>query len=262
MQAQEEALASLQRGLTSVAVLDQFEDTLPRLWAWSKMEVDDPAKAAGILRRLIQCEGPCSRGAARFLVESGIRIRWNEAFALHRAHVVAEWVAPHLTAPLLDVLAGDLSVTRQLVMRGLAPITATERLAHYQEYLYHDDIELLDHPDHGDLPGQASSVLMCTVLHHEPEPRRLLDRIAEKQVDRWVIVENCLELEYGGEFHTFMDLFFNSCLNNIGIPCVDEHRTSGEWRGLFANYGKVVLEDARWEVPGIPFPYRMFVIAR
>lgn len=245
----------------STAVLDQFEELLPRLWQWSGITVDDPSADAATVRKLIEIEGPSSPLAAKLLSDTQIRERWNTAFAERRSTTLADWITPYIKAPLLDVLAGDLSLTRELAEHGIAPIVATERLQDYEQYLHHDDIRLIDHVENGPLPGdQVESVLICTVLHHEPDPIALLDRVVAKNAKRWVVVENCLEENFDREFHEFVDTFFNTCLNRIGIPCVDQHRTAEEWSALLSNYGNIVAADIKTEVPGIPFPYRMFVV--
>lgn len=251
--------------MSDESVLDHFQEILPRLWRWSDISVEDPSAMASTLRKLLERDGPKSQEAAALLRESGTRTSWNEAFAIKRSKMLADWFAPFIHPPLLDVLAGDGSVTCALADLGISPIAATERLDDYANLptVQHSDVTIDRHPSEGQIGSlDAHTVLICTVLHHEPDPVALLDRLDKQAGSRWLVVENCLEAGFDEAFHQFVDLFFNCCLNEIDIPCVEQHRSPQAWRQLLSEYGTVVHDEARFDVPGIPFPYRLYVVDR
>ena len=109
---------------------------------------------------------------------------------------------------------------------------------------------------------KASSALLSTVLHHEPNPVDLLDALASAGIPRWLVVENCITPEFSPQFHQFTDRFFNSCLNEFEVDCVEQHRTLEEWVGLLTSYGSVTVIDEAFTVPGIPFPYSFLLVNR
>jgi hypothetical protein len=98
------------------------------------------------------------------------------------------------------------------------------------------------------------------VLHHEPDPVHLLDALARAAIPRWIVVENCVTAEYSRPFHRFADRFFNNCLNEFDVRCVDQHRTLDEWTTLLTRYGRVTIVDESFVVPGIPFPYSSMIV--
>jgi hypothetical protein len=247
------------------AVLDEFEDRLATLWARDAIVVDDAAGTARLVRQLIQDDGTDSPAAARVLADTGVRWQWNARLATDRASCLAEWLVPHVTPPVVDVLGGDFTVLSALVAAGLAAdrVVGCERIAAY-------DINVASLPfpchDLGDglaVPDAAGgTALLSTVLHHESSPEALLGAVALTRTRRWLVVENCLDERNGPEFHLLIDEFFNRCLNHFDVPCVTQHRTAKAWRSLLSRYGSVSYEAERVDVPGIPFPYTLFIVDR
>jgi hypothetical protein len=248
----------------STAVGDQLERELTELWRRDRIVIADPAGVARLLRHLLDDGGVEAAGARELLRETGIRHRWNAVFAVARARLLAEALAPLLRPPVLDVLAGDCTVSRALVERGVHPVRAVERLWQYPEVDWSrvevpvSDIGSPGWPDQGE-----RTRLVCAVLHHAPDPVALLDELAGSRTgQRWVIVENCVDPRYGPEFHRFIDEFFNRCLNQFHCSCVPEHRTAAEWTELLRGYGTVEEYRELPVVPGLPFPYQVFVVER
>lgn len=245
------------------AVLDTFEDRLRRLWSRDGLQVADPDALARLVRIVIDEEGFGSAG--RLLEVSGVRSWWNDCFARRRADFLAGWIGEHLRPPVLDVLGGDFTVLRALVAAGLP---ADQVVGCERAYAYETDWSTLNFPVHA-VPEEpvlpqvtAATLLISTVLHHEPMPERLLRAALDTGADRWVVVENCIDEENDDDFHYFVDEFFNRCLNDFDVPCVTEHRTADQWRELLGRYGTVTYEETRRNVPGMPFPYTVFVVDR
>ncbi|WP_162795711.1 hypothetical protein [Nonomuraea lactucae] len=244
-------------------VLDVFEERMLDVWERGRFEVSDPQGTARLIHLLLEREGFTT--TASVLAESGIRSQWNRVLAEERSNFLASWLRPYLEAPVLDVLGGDFSVLRALVTAGLPAdgVVGCERLHAYevdwaaQPFLVHDVAAEVALPQ-----GPFRSLLVSAVLHHEPDPGRLLDAAARTGAGRWVVVENCVDESNTDAFHRYVDEFFNRCLNTFDVPCVDQHRTATQWRELLGGFGRVVHEETRADVPGMPFPYTLLVVDR
>jgi hypothetical protein len=242
-------------------MLDVFEERMLDIWRRGAFKVTDPAGMSRLVRLLLGAEG--FEPTARLLAESGVRAEWNRVFAEKRSEFVASWLAEYLTGPVLDVLGGDFTVLQALLRHGLdaGSVTGCERLAAYPTDWSELPFPVYDLSADLSLPdGSYGTVLLCTVLHHEPEVRPLLDAVARTGAGRWVIVENCLDADNSEDFHLYVDEFFNRCLNTFDVPCVPQHRTAAQWRDLLDDYGTVTVEEDRSSVPGMPFPYTLFVV--
>ena len=191
-----------------------------------------------------------------------IRTRWNSVLAAERSAAIADWIAPHVEGTLLDLLCGDGRVGESLVHRYGVDVTLTERAGAYvcdrkehrvQYYPFDTFSRLSPQP-------QFDVVLLCTVLHHEPDPESLLALSARVARQKIVIVENCLETECPADYHLLIDLFFNQWLNAIEIDCPANHRTAQEWLHLTSKYGDTTFFERKGKLPGIPPPHYLFVI--
>lgn len=245
-------------------VEEAFARALAELWARDGIEVAEPLALAGAVATTFAAGD--ERAAAALLDRSGVRAQWNRVLCRDRSRELAARIHPHVAEPLLDVLAGDGSVCEALSALGVDRMAATERSSDYEEYgesrlpprvhfePFSDDLDL----------GQfkASTALLSAVLHHEPVPLHLLDALARAPIPRWIVIENCVTRKYSPDFHAFADRFFNTCLNDIGIHCGDQHRTLDEWVGVLQAYGSVTVVTDAFEVPGIPFPYSLLVVRR
>jgi hypothetical protein len=247
----------------STAALDRFESRIRALWTRDRFDLPDCPGQARLIRLLLEMEGTGSPSAARILADSGIRARWNTVFAEDRSATLAQWLGPELSTPWLDLLAGDFTLTRALAQTGNPPAVAVERRCAYPT-----DWAVQPFPvrDLAELPALRrepfGAALVCTVLHHEPDPATLLEALGELDCARWVVVENCLDEDNDEAFHLLVDEFFNGCLNSFDVPCVPQHRVAAEWVGMLSRYGEVRSCGRRQDVPGIPFPYEAFVVER
>jgi hypothetical protein len=248
----------------SAAVCDQLERELTELWRRDRIVHADPAGVARLLRHLLEDGGVESAAARGLLEQTGVRRRWNRVFALARAGLLAKELGPLLRPPVLDLLAGDCTVSRALVEHGIHPVRAVERLWQYPDIDWaRVEVPVSDIGAPGWSDRGERTLLLCTVLHHEPDPVALLDELARSSpAQRWVIVENCVDSRYGHDFHRFIDEFFNRCLNQFLCSCVPEHRTAAEWTDLLRGYGTVDGYRELSVVPGLPFPYQVFVVER
>ena len=244
-------------------VHEAFGRALAELWMRDEVLTHEPGVLAERVAASFASGEAGVRAASELLVRSGVRARWNETLRCDRAAALAARIRPLVAEPLLDVLTGDGSICRALSDLGVARLAATERCGEYPESCLPPDVLFRPFDDEMDL-GQfgASTALLSTVLHHEPDPVRLLDALARTDIPRWIVVENCVTPEFSRSFHQVADQFFNTCLNEFGVHCGDEHRTIGEWTELLARYGAVAVIDGAFTVPGIPFPYSLLVVNR
>ena len=238
-----------------------FGRAMAELWARDGIGVEEPGAIAETVAVSFAAGEDRARSASDLLIRSGIRARWNDVLRHRRAAALAERIRPFVAEPLLDVLAGDGSICGALADRGVARLTATERAGAYAESSLPPAIAFQPFADDLDFAQfGASTALLSTVLHHEPDPIRLLDTLARAAIPRWIVVENCVTEEYSRTFHQFADRFFNSCLNDFDVACVEQHRTLVEWSELLARYGRVTIADESFTVPGIPFPYSLLIV--
>lgn len=245
------------------ATIDAFGRALAQLWRRDDIGGDDAAAFAGVVAMDFAEGGRRADLAAARLIDSGIRARWNAVLRYGRATALAGRIRPLVDGPLVDILAGDGSVLAALSDLGVGELSATERISDYGDSFLPAHVRFCPFTDDLDLNQfGASTALLSTVLHHEPDPARLLDSLARTSISTWIVVENCVTPEFTRPFHRFADEFFNRCLNQFGLDCVDEHRTLAEWADWLATYGAVEVVDPEFTVPGIPFPYSTLVVRR
>lgn len=244
------------------AVLDAVARALREQWRRDGIS-PDPDRDVDELCELAALEGPSSPRARDLLESTGVRDAWNHVFARRRSAYLAEWLTPYLTMPVLDVLAGDATVTTALARNGIPRIIGIERATAYAVEWPALTVPMVPFVDGEPLPpGPWGSLLVSTVLHHEPDLDALLHALDACDATRWVVVENCVTADYQPAFHEWLDVFFNTCLNQFDVPCVPQHRTAEQWRQVLGRYGRVVWDEERRDVPGMPFAYHVFVVDR
>lgn len=242
---------------------EAFGRALVDLWARDGIVPPEPQALASAVAASFAAGGAGVGQASDLLVRAGVRDRWNEVLRRDRAAALAARLHPFVTEPLLDVLSGDGSICRALSERGVAGLAATERGGDYPDSVLPSHVSFQPFTDQFNLSQfTASTALLSTVLHHEPDPVRLLDALGRAAIPRWIILENCVTPEFSRPFHQFVDRFFNTCLNEFGVHCVEQHRTLAEWADLLGQYGTVTILDPAFTVPGIPFPYSMLIVSR
>lgn len=247
---------------SKMSIHGSFGQALAQLWARDGIVIEDACTLADKVAASFATGDVGVRTATELLIRSGVRARWNEVLRHDRAAALAKRIYPFVTEPLLDVLTGDGSVCRALSDLGVTGMAATERSGDYAESVLPPHVAFRAFPANFDLSQfDASTALLSAVLHHEPEPTRLLDALANTSIARWIVVENCVTQEFSRPFHEFADLFFNNCLNEFGVHCGDQHRTLAEWTDLLALYGTVDVVHEEFSVPGIPFPYSLLVVS-
>lgn len=241
----------------------RFEPVLHRLFDAVGPRVDDPGAAASTLGALLASEGPASPSARRYLEESGLREAWNHTLLHARSACLADWLAPYAVGPMIDVFAGDFSVTRALHVRTGAPIIAVERPAIAAAARGNDccEIWLIDDPSElSAIPG--ATAILCTALHHESDPMQVLGVLAQGRSRRWLVVENCIDEHFDSEFQCAADSFFNHCLNDTPLYCGPQHRSASCWRRVLAEFGQVRLEETRDDIPGVFLPHTFYLVER
>jgi hypothetical protein len=197
-------------------------------------------------------------GLSERLVASGLREAWNRVLSEKRSAALGRWVAGHVEGTVLDLLCGDGRVGEWLSQQGM-PVVLCEREAAYEV-----DREVHQAPflpfEKLDAQFRADTVLVSTVLHHEPEPEPLMRLAAALGRARLVIVENGLEDQAPDDFQLLMDFFFNRCLNQFDVPAVARHCTPASWQASASRFGRPLLYQRREHLPGIPLPHHLFVI--
>jgi len=203
----------------------------------------------------------CYREIAEFLTATGVRRRWNAVFRNFRAAAIAKWILPHVEGDLLDLLCGDGRSGSILAEMGLG-VSLVEREVILSEYQHVDrrltwlNSDILQTPSARRMSG---TVLLCTALHHEPEPLQLLHRSFELTAGRIIIIENCVEPDLRPSLHILIDDFFNSCLNETSLPCPAEHRPLHEWLTAIEPFAVPVFIDRVDRLPGIPMSHHLIV---
>ncbi len=198
---------------------------------------------------------------ARRLRESGIGSRWNQVLSQERPAALTSWLLPHCKGTVLDLLCGDGRVGEYLSMRGVQ-VTLAERLDSYSLDRKHAipfiDFDGLESAENF-LPA-FSTVLLCTVLHHEVAPEGLLRLASTLCLTRLIIVENCLDRYCPVDCQLLMDLFFSRCLNSFSLPSEGNHATFSHWFSRLLPYGSMRLHEKRRSLPGIPLTHDLIVI--
>jgi hypothetical protein len=246
-------------------VVALFQNRMRGIWERDGFRVRNQDYVIRLLGRLLAEEGPGSPNGAAVLEQYGVRHEWNRVFAADRAKALAYWVGPYLKPPVLDVLGGDFTVLRALIDNGLAAgvCIGCERLTAYDTNWEKLPFPVYAVPEPMELPQpRYRTALVSTVLHHERDPEQLLSALAAGPAERLVVIENTVDTENTEHFHLFVDEFFNRCLNQFDVSCVPQHRTITEWQDLLGLYGRVTLAGIMEDVPGIPFPYQMFIVDR
>ena len=240
---------------------ENFGRALAALWTRDGIEVDDPRGLATAVAAAFADANGGAAAAAVLMDSAGVRAQWNRVLREGRARALAARIHPLVAEPLLDLLSGDGSVCEALAASGIASMSATERSGDYAEWRLPPHVRFEPFVDGLDLSQfSASTALVSAVLHHEPDPTRLLDALAAARIPRWVIVENCVTPAFTRPFHELVDRFFNTCLNEFGVHCGNEHRTLDEWVALLGRYGEVTIATDYFAIPGIPFPYSLLVV--
>lgn len=214
------------------------------------------ARAAELLD-LVHAEGLHGHEVKRWLADTGLGAAWNAALDHGRPRSVAPYLTPLLSGRTADVLSGSGTLTAALARA--AHVDAYERAGAYPDEPAAPTRPLEDLWRSG--AGFYDTALFATVLHHEPDPAALVERVlATLRPARLVVVENCLSDTVSSEFHDFMDDFFNVCLNDFDVDCPGEHRTIEGWLDFLGDYGRAHLVHQLTDVAGIPFPYEIFVV--
>lgn len=243
-----------------MSVVEAFGHAVAALWVRDGIAVNDPIGLATAVGAAFANGNPSA--AAALMDDVGVRASWNRVLREDRARALAARIRPLVAEPLLDVLSGDGSVCGALAAAGVSSLAATERASDYREWRLPTHVRFEPFSDGLDLARfNASTALLSAVLHHEPAPTTLLDTLAAARLSRWIVVENCVTPTFTRALHEFVDRFFNTCLNDFAVHCGEEHRTLDEWAGLLTQYGEVTVAADYFDVPGIPFPYSLLVVA-
>jgi hypothetical protein len=247
----------------SVRTYDLFESAMLNLFLNEKYSLAEPHYTAKDIRTRVENEYRDWIGGKKALEETLVRKYWNSTLSIDRSKFLSDVISEFIIYPTLDLFAGDCSVTRRIKEsnpKGL--IFASERMEDYPTIQLFSNIPFIPYnkEDIRHVSHSINTVILSAVLHHELAPESLLKELFSLNIKRFIILENCLTEKYDSEFHEFMDEFFNKCLNEFNCDCTTNHKTVGEWKNLFNRYGDVIVIKDCLSVPGIPFPYTLFVV--
>lgn len=206
----------------------------------------------------VELHGFSSLGAMQILdsFTPSVRDTWNNILDNERSATLGAIILPYCRGRTADLLSGTGSVTRWLSEFGGIDVVAYERLSQYQRFQFPTiDISRLSSQH-----GQYETVLAIAVLHHEASPAQFMQNICSIGAKRAIIVENCLVPEWPQDAHDYMDSFFNLSLNQFGIDCPGEHQSEVVWIDFLSKFGEVSKSEYLPPIPGIPFPYHLFVV--
>ena len=190
-----------------------------------------------------------------------LQCEWSELLRKHRSQVLAEWLARHSVGSVLDLLCGEGHVGERLAERGF-PVALSERTNAYN--CARDEHPVQFRPFE-ELEASSNSqaydtVFLCTVLHHEPNPARLIATAVRLARRRIIVVENCIDEQTPAQIHSLMDSFFCRFLNHFDIACPEQHRSINDWILLLSHYGRITAIDHKKALPGIPLPHDLIAI--
>jgi hypothetical protein len=202
-------------------------------------------------------------GLDSLIAENGLREPWGQALATARAELLSRWIAPQLVGScVLDLLCGDGAVGMRLEADAGVAVRLVER-EHQRgvvERPWAARIEDFEPFARCAQPAVCDTAVLVAVLHHEEDPSAALALAARSAARRVVIVENCLEPDYGCDYHLVVDRLFNASLFHTGLPCPGQHRTAAEWVAMGCAFGHAHVVDRRTDVPGIPLAHTLNVL--
>lgn len=197
------------------------------------------------------------------LADEGLVEPWGHALATARAEHLARWIAPHLLGPrVIDVLCGDGAVGTRLEALTSAQVHLVERSDQrgVVERSWFPRIEDFDAFAAHAEPCMCDTAIVSTVLHHETNPQRTLALAARCASQRVVVVENCIEPQYGQDYQLLVDAMFNRSLYRTRLAWPGEHRTAEDWVTMCAQYGRAHIVDRCTTVPAIPLAHTLIVV--
>jgi hypothetical protein len=191
-----------------------------------------------------------------YFKESGVMDRWNQLFKYTRTSELSMWIAPHVNGDFIDLLCGDGDIGQSLENERHA-CTYVERRGNGKRL---EGKRFIDFSDYVINPYSATTILLSTVLHHEPDAKALMKLASENSQKIMVVVENPITSTYDLEFQELIDLFFNNCLNETNLPSPGSHTTTQGWIDLAGEYGgKLLFSDRKHKVSGVPIPHDLLV---
>lgn len=245
-----------------VGSLRQFDAALVRVFTRDlRMSRAESAKLATEFTHALENNGIDGLPAiASRLDKTGIRSHWNHVLSRSRASALTSWILPHCESPVLDLLCGDGRVGECLATHGPS-VTLAERAESYPIARNHAlPFVAFDLLRERSASPPFSTVLLCTVLHHEASPDDLLRLAARLAQRRLIIVENCIEPRFPPDCQFLLDLFFSRCLNQFSLPAAGNHATAPQWLTRLASFGHVRRHERRESLPGIPLSHDLIVL--
>jgi 2-polyprenyl-3-methyl-5-hydroxy-6-metoxy-1,4-benzoquinol methylase len=144
------------------------------------------------------------------LDQSKIRQEWNQVLSENRSQMLANWLRPHITGNVLDVLCGDGMVGNQLAKLGFN-VTLSERYFDYDFDRRTHHLSFFPYEELGEIKEVITfdTVLISAMLHHEVDNVDIIELVKAFKSKRIIIIENPLEKQFNHHFHILWDLFFN-----------------------------------------------------
>ncbi|MDD0969011.1 MULTISPECIES: class I SAM-dependent methyltransferase [Pseudomonas] len=200
------------------------------------------------------------------LTRTGLRDTWNRVLDHARSAYLAELIAPHVEGVTMDLLCGDGALAIELEKMTGQPVHLVERpkdvLNTWRPWI--DRIRPFESIDVSFEGIEADTVVLSTVLHHEQFPRDLIRTAVQKTKKRLVVIENCIDDVFDAEYQVFVDLFFNTCLNETKLDSPGAHLREDEWTAILYEFGfrQVDVVERTTQVPGIPLSHTVMVASK
>ena len=181
---------------------------------------------------------------------------------IERPPFLAALIAPHIVGTVLDLICGTGAVARAIENLTRTHVAKVERTGHDGGQIATTAVTSFVDFEQGHPKRAYDTVLLCTVLHHEFNPKELLAMAAQAARRRIIVVENCIDDACPAEYQELVDLIFNESLNKTALPCPGNHKTLADWLAMATQFGRARAAASVAAAPGIPLSHDVIVIEK
>ncbi|CAH0305583.1 hypothetical protein [Pseudomonas brassicacearum] len=200
------------------------------------------------------------------LSQTGLRDSWNWVLNHARSTFLAGLIAPYVEGVTMDLLCGDGALAIELEKMTGQLVHLVERPKDVLNTWRPWNSRIRPFGSMGTSLDsiEADTVVLSTVLHHELFPRDLIRTAIHKTKKKLVIIENCIDEVFDAEYQVFVDLFFNTCLNETSLDSPGAHLREDEWTAILYEFGfsQVDVVERTTQVPGIPLSHTVMVATK
>ena len=154
---------------------------------------------------------------------------------------------------ILDVGAGTCNVYEILSKQGYQ-ITALD--VENLSFVDHVKPVIYDGTTMPFVDNQFDTALILTVLHHTPEPEKILQE-AQRVAKRMILIEDI----YSSWLHKYVTYFFDSLLNLEFFGHPHTNKNDQEWKNTFTKFG-LKLVDVKYTKSYWVFKHAMYYVEK